>query len=228
MDNTIFESVDKYIGDLFHLQDLALKATEKSIKDNNIPQISISPNQGKFLHILALLCNASRILEIGTLAGYSTIWLARALPARGKLITLELDPKHAAVAQENIDRAGLKEKVNIRLGKAIETLPLLEKECLGPFDMIFIDADKPPYSEYFQWALRLSRPGTLIVADNVVREGKVLDEKSNDDFVNGVRRFNQMLADCTEVTASIIQTIGVKEYDGMALAVVKSPSFTKL
>jgi caffeoyl-CoA O-methyltransferase len=228
MDKTIFESVDNYIGDLFHLQDTALKATEKSIKENAIPQISISPNQGKFLHILALLCGASRILEIGTLAGYSTIWLARALPPNGKLITLELDPKHAAVAQENINRAGLKEKVHIRLGKAIETLPLLEKECLGPFDMIFIDADKQPYAEYFQCALRLSRPGTLIVADNVVREGKVLNEKSNDDVINGVRRFNQMLADSTDVTASIIQTVGLKEYDGMALAVVNPAPFTKL
>src|SRR5690242_9167707 len=221
MDNTIFESVDKYISDLFHLQDEALQATEKSIKDNGIPQISISRNQGKFLQILALLCNASKILEVGTLAGYSTIWLARALPPRGKLITLELDPKHAAVAQQNIDRAGLTDKVTIRLGKAMETLPLLEKESAGPFDMIFIDADKQPYAEYFQWALRLSRPGTLIVADNVVREGKVLNEKSEDEFVKGVRRFNQMLADCKDVTASIIQTVGFKEYDGMALAVVK-------
>jgi caffeoyl-CoA O-methyltransferase len=221
MDNTLFESVDNYIGDLFHLQDEALEATEKSIKENKIPQISISPNQGKFLQLLALLCNASKILEIGTLAGYSTIWLARALPAKGKLITLELDPKHATVAQQNIDRAGLTEKVSIRLGKAMETLPLLEKESIGPFDMIFIDADKQPYAEYFQWALRLSRPGTLIVADNVVRDGKVLDEKSNDDAVNGVRCFNKMLADCSDVTGLIIQTVGLKEYDGMALAIVK-------
>lgn len=221
MDNTLFESVDKYIGDLFHLQDDALQATEKSINENDIPQISISPNQGKFLHLLALLSNASKILEVGTLAGYSTIWLARALPPKGKLITLELDPKHAAVAQKNIDRAGLTEKVTIRLGKAMETLPLLEKESIGPFDMIFIDADKQPYAEYFQWALRLSRPGTLIVADNVVRDGKVLNDKSNDDVINGVRRFNQMLADCTEVNSLIIQTVGLKEYDGMALAIVK-------
>jgi caffeoyl-CoA O-methyltransferase len=147
--------------------------------------------------------------------------MARALPADGKLITLEADPKHAAVAQKNIERAGLASQVHIKTGKALDILPQLHAEGAGPFDMIFIDADKPPYTEYFQWALRLSRPGTLIVADNVIRDGKVLDENSTEPAVNGAQRFNKMLAANTAVTATILQMVGVKEYDGMALAVVK-------
>jgi caffeoyl-CoA O-methyltransferase len=221
MDQQLFQAVDHYISDLLVPHDAALAATEQSIIDSNIPQISISPNQGKFLHMLALLRGARRILEIGTLGGYSTIWLARALPEGGKIITLELEPSHAAVAQKNIDLAGLASKTEIRIGNALKLLPQLEAEKTGPFDMIFIDADKPPYAEYFQLALRLSRRGTLIVADNVVRDGKVLDDKSNDEAVKGVRRFNQMLADCSDVNGLIIQTVGLKEYDGMALAIVK-------
>jgi len=220
MHQSLFESVDQYINALLVEEDDALRGTEVSIKDANIPQISISPNQGKFLHILAKLCNAKKILEVGTLAGYSTIWLARALPKDGSLITLEFDPKHADVAQKNITRAGLDPMVDIRVGKALETLPQIEKEGIGPFDMIFIDADKPPYTEYFQWALRLSRRGTLIIADNVIREGKVLDPNSTDEMVNGVQRFNDVLAKNTAVTATIIQTVGTKEHDGMAIAVV--------
>ena len=160
------------------------------IEKENIPPISVSPNQGKFLHILAKLCNAKRILEIGTLGAYSTIWMARALPAGGKLITLELEQHHASVAQQNIDHAGLTALVDIRVGKAIDLLPVLLAENAGPFDMIFIDADKPPYVEYFQWALKLSRPGTLIVADNVIRDGKVLDPHCTDPMVKGAQRFN--------------------------------------
>jgi caffeoyl-CoA O-methyltransferase len=184
-----------------------------------MPAISISPNQGKFLHMMALLCNAKRILEVGTLAGYSTIWMARALQDDGKLISLEYDPKHASVAQKNIDRAGLTSKVEIRVGKGLDLLPELKGE--GPFDMIFIDADKPPYAEYFQWALKLSRPGTLIIADNVIRDGKVLDATNGDEMVKGVHRFNKMLSQNKEVTATIMQMVGVKEYDGMALAIVR-------
>lgn len=221
MDNEIFESVDKYICDFFVTQDEALLAAERSLKEADMPPISISPNQGKFLHMMALLCRAKRILEVGTLAGYSTIWMARALPADGKLITLEYDPKHASVAQKNITRAGLESKVEIRVGKGLDILPQLESEGAGPFDMIFIDADKPPYTEYFQWALKLSRPGTLIIADNVIRDGKVLDPDSQDEMVKGVQRFNSFLAKSTEVTASIMQMVGVKEYDGMALAIVR-------
>jgi caffeoyl-CoA O-methyltransferase len=219
MDNKIFESVDKYICDFFVTQDDALIAAERSLDEADMPAISISPNQGKFLHMMALLCNAKRILEVGTLAGYSTIWMARALLDDGKLITLEYDPKHAGVAQKNIDRAGLASKVEIRVGKGLDLLPELKEE--GPFDMIFIDADKPPYTEYFEWALKLSRPGTLIIADNVIRDGKVLDSSSGDEMVKGVHRFNKMLSQNIEVTATIMQMVGVKEYDGMALAIVR-------
>lgn len=221
MDNQLFASVDQYIGGLFGDEDYCLKATEQYIMESGIPQISISPNQGKFLHILAKLCHAKKILEVGTLGGYSTIWMARALPEDGMLTTLEIDKKHAGVAQQNFDRCGLASKIDIRLGKAIDILPELQKEGAGPFDMIFIDADKPPYTEYFQWALKLSRPGTLIIVDNVVREGKILLEESPDEMVGGVKRFNDFLSRCPEVTATIFQTVGTKEHDGMAIAVVK-------
>lgn len=220
MNQEFFESVDQYINDLLVEEDEALIATEISIKEASIPQISISPNQGKFLQILARLCNAKKILEVGTLAGYSTIWLARALPKDGRLITLEFEPRHAIVAERNISRAGLDGIVEIRVGKALDSLPAIEKEGLGPFDMIFIDADKSPYTEYFEWALKLSRKGTLIVADNVIREGKVLDPNSTDEMVKGVQRFNTALAKNTAVTATIIQTVGTKEHDGMAIAIV--------
>jgi len=221
MDLKIFGAVDEYITGLFEQEDSSLTAIEQSIKESNIPPISISPNQGKFLQMLARLCHAKKILEIGTLAGYSTIWLARALPKDGKLITLEYEPLHARVSQKNIDRAGLSSIVEIRVGKGIDLLPKLVEEGAGPFDMIFIDADKPPYKEYFDWSLKLSRPGTLIVADNVIREGKVLHDKSPDEMVAGVKRFNAALAVNPAVTATIIQTIGAKEHDGMALAIVK-------
>ncbi|MEP7108104.1 MAG: O-methyltransferase [Ferruginibacter sp.] len=221
MNKELFGAVDQYISDLFDEDDSILSATEQSITEYNIPSISISPNQGKFLQMLARLCHSSKILEIGTLAGYSTIWLARALPSNGRLITLEYEPLHAEVAQRNITRAGLDQIVEIRIGKAIELLPRLVEEGSGPFDMIFIDADKPPYKEYFDWALKLSRPGTLIVADNVIREGKVLDVNNADEMVAGVKRFNEALAVNRAVTATIIQTVGSKEHDGMALAIVK-------
>lgn len=221
MDNKTFESVDKYICDFFVPQDEALLAAERSLSEADMPAISISPNQGKFLHMLALLCKAKKILEVGTLAGYSTIWMARALPTDGKLITLEYESKHAAVAKKNIERAGLSSKVDIRVGKGLDLLPKLVEENAGPFDMIFIDADKLPYAEYFQLALKLSRPGTLIIADNVIRDGKVLDPASGDEMVKGVQRFNKILSQTNEVTATILQMVGVKEYDGMALAIVK-------
>jgi predicted O-methyltransferase YrrM len=221
MNNQLFESVDHYISNLLAPEDEALIAATQSLEAAGMPAISISPNQGKFLQLLALLCKAKNILELGTLAGYSTIWMARALPADGQLITIEADPQHAAVAEKNIVRAGLASHVQIKTGKALDILPQLLHEGAGPFDMIFIDADKPPYAEYFEWALRLSRPGTLIVADNVIRDGKVLDENSTEPAVNGAQRFNKMLAANTAVTATILQMVGVKEYDGMALAVVK-------
>ena len=220
MNNEIFESVDHYISNLLGHEDDALIAATRSLKEAGMPAISISPNQGKFLQVLALLCNAKNILELGTLAGYSTIWMARALPKDGKLITLEFDPKHAAVAQKNIERAGVAGQVQIKTGKALDILPQLHAEGAGPFDMIFIDADKPPYAEYFEWALKLARPGTLIVVDNVIRDGKVLNENSTDAAVNGAQRFNKVLGASSAVTATILQMVGVKEYDGMAIAVV--------
>lgn len=218
MHKEIFGEVDSYISNLLNQPDEALEAVEKSIIDNDIPQISISPNQGKFLHILAKLCGAKKILELGTLGGYSTIWFGRALPKGGKLITLEYSQHHANVAQQNIERAGLGDKVEIMVGKALDTLPTLTEEA--PFDLIFIDADKQPYAEYFEWALKLSRPGTLIIADNVIRDGKILDPNSDDEMVQGVQRFNNLLAKTTNVTATILQTVGVKDHDGMALAIV--------
>jgi caffeoyl-CoA O-methyltransferase len=217
----LFGQVDDYIRDLVGKEDDALKAAAHSVVDHGIPPIAVSVNQGKFLHVMALAVRAKKILEIGTLAGYSTIWMARALPADGKLISLEYDPKHADVARANIDRAGLSNKVEVRVGKAIDSLPVLEKEKAGPFDMIFIDADKPPYKEYYEWAIRLSRPGTLIIADNVIREGKVLDPKSEDDMVQGVQRFNQAMAANAATIGTIVQNVGAKVHDGMAIMVVQ-------
>jgi caffeoyl-CoA O-methyltransferase len=220
INHELFGKVDTYISDLVGHEDEVLKATVKSIEDSGIPQISVSANQGKFLQVMARVCGAKKILEIGTLAGYSTIWMARALPQNGKLITLEFDPKHAAVAKKNIHHAGLDSKVEIRVGKAIELLPILVSEKAGPFDMIFIDADKPPYAAYFEWALKLSRSGTLIIADNVIREGKVMETNHQDEMVTGAKRFNDALAANHSVTATIIQTVGAKDHDGMAIAVV--------
>ena len=221
MDMGIFGMVDDYISGLLHMEDEALIAAEEEIKKADIPQISVSPNQGKFLNFLAKLTKANSILEIGTLGGYSTIWMARALPEGGKLISLEIDPRHVAVATKNLQQAGVDHLVEIRLGKAIELLPQLYKEEEGPFDMIFIDADKPPYAEYFEWALKLSHPGTLIIADNVIREGKVLDADTHDEMVRGAQRFNTLLSKTKAVESVIIQTVGAKEHDGMALALVK-------
>jgi caffeoyl-CoA O-methyltransferase len=221
MDQEVFKMVDLYISDLFNPQDDALVAAELSHKQEGIPHINVSPNLGKFLYLLVKLTNAKKILELGTLAGYSTIWMAKALPENGRLISLEIDPRHADIARKNISRSGLSEKTEIRVGKAIDLLPDLVKENAGPFDMIFIDADKPPYSEYFEWSLKLSRPGTLIIADNVIRDGKVLDPNQHDPMVKGAQRFNKALAAHKGVDATILQTIGVKEYDGMAIAIVK-------
>jgi caffeoyl-CoA O-methyltransferase len=220
MDTQIFEKVDDYIRDLVGIEDDALKAADHSIKESNIPPISVSANQGKFLQVMAKACGARKILEIGTLVGYSTIWMARALPKGGKLISLEFEPLHAKVARNNVERAGLSNVVDIRVGKALDLLPQIHSDSEGPFDMIFIDADKTPYKEYFEWALKLSRSGTLIIADNVIRDGKVLDANSDDEMVQGARRFNSFLATVPQVTATIIQTVGSKMHDGMALAVV--------
>ena len=213
-------TVDQYIENLFTPPDPLLDAALKSSVAAGLPAIQVSPAQGKLLHLLARAHGARRILEIGTLGGYSTIWLGRALQPDGNLITLEVDPRHAEVARTNIARAGLAGLVELRLGPALETLPTLVTEGKGPFDLIFIDADKPGYSDYLGWALRLVRPGSLIIADNVVRTGKITDASSNDANVQGIRRFNKLLAAEPRVSATIIQTVGSKGYDGFAMAVV--------
>ncbi|MFC6101962.1 O-methyltransferase [Olivibacter domesticus] len=220
MDNELFTLVDNYISKLVAVEDDVLQGVNTSIEQADMPQISVSASQGKFLQLLAKLTQARKILELGTLAGYSTIWLARALPNNGKLITIEYSEKHAQVALTNIKKANLQEIVDIRVGRALDILPQIEKKNEGPFDLIFIDADKPPYLEYFDWAIKLARPGTLIIADNVIREGKVLDAKNADERVKGVQRLNESLSKDTRVFSTIIQTVGTKEHDGMILAIV--------
>jgi predicted O-methyltransferase YrrM len=213
--------VDQYINNLFAQHDPALDSALKASAAAGLPPIQVSPNQGKLLAILAQSIQARKILEIGVLGGYSTIWLARALAPGGKIISLEVDPKHAAVARANLDRAGLNGTVELRLGPAIETLPKLLNEGLGPFDLVFIDADKPSTAAYFKWALKLCHPGSLIITDNVVRDGAVTDPSSRDPNVQGIRRFNAALAAEPRVSATVVQTVGSKGYDGFAIAVVK-------
>lgn len=226
MSQELWSAVDHYIGGLLVPSDPALDAALAASTEAGLPAINVAPNQGKLLHLLARLQGARSILEIGTLGGYSTIWLARALPPDGRLITLEANPKHAEVAGANIARAGLDAVVEIRLGQASDSLSKLETEGRGPFDLIFIDADKPGYPNYFVRALRLSRRGTLIIADNVVRKGAVADAASEDPMVQGVRRFTEMMAAEPRVSATAIQTVGSKGYDGLAIALVIADAVT--
>jgi predicted O-methyltransferase YrrM len=212
--------VDRYITETLLRSDPGLDAALRSSAKAGMPPINVSPPQGMLLMLLARAQGARRILEIGTLGGYSTIWLARALPAGGVLTTLELDPKHARVAAANVRRAGLSRVVEIRQGPALETLPKLEAERKGPFDLFFIDADKPSNPDYFAWALKLSRPGSVIIVDNVIRDGAVVDGRSRDPDVRGVRRLNDMIAAEPRVIATEIQTVGSKGYDGFAIALV--------
>ncbi|MDQ2753043.1 MAG: O-methyltransferase [Bacteroidota bacterium] len=221
MNQTIFEQVDHYISHLLASEDEALQNVVPTLEKEGIPQISVSANQGKFLQVLMLSCGAKRVLELGTLGGYSTIWMARALPEGGKIITVELDEHHASVAKQNMDAAGVSGNVEMRTGKALKVLSKMIADKEKPFDFIFIDADKPTYAEYFNLALQLSKRGTVIVCDNVIRDGKVLDENSTDRTIQGVQRLNQMLSKNEKVVATILQTVGVKDYDGMAIAVVK-------
>jgi predicted O-methyltransferase YrrM len=213
-------AVDDYIADLFVNPDPALDAALAASEKDGLPAIEVSPPAGKFLMLLAKIVGARKILEIGTLGGYSTIWLARALPKDGRLITLEADAKHAKVARKNVDNAGFEKIVDIRVGKALDTLPELETEYAGPFDFIFLDADKPNNPAYFEWALKLSRPGSVIVADNVVRYGALIDMESTDVNVKGVRSFLEIVSREKRVSATAIQTVGVKGHDGFAVAAV--------
>lgn len=218
-----WQQVDDYFGGLFAPAGGVLEHVLRSSDAAGLPQIQVSPLQGKLLMLLALAQRAQRVLEIGTLGGYSTLWLARAVaPTGGRIITLEIDETHATVARENFRRAGVHDCIDLRLGPALETLPRLEAEKAGPFDLVFIDADKPAAPDYFTWALRLTRPGSTIIVDNVVRDGAVADPANTDPSVRGIRRCLEMMASDPRVAASALQTVGVKGYDGFAMAVVTS------
>lgn len=220
MNPETWSAVDRYLTDLLGPADSVLDAALAASAAAGLPAINVTPSQGKLLHLLARIQKAQNILEIGTLGGYSTIWLARALPTGGRLITLEYDPRHAEVARANIVRAGLADIVELRVGRALDTLPQLAAENRGPFDLIFIDADKPSTADYFGWALKLSHVGSLIIVDNVVRKGAVIDATSDDSNVRGMRRFFGALAAEKRVSATVLQTVGSKGYDGFAFAVV--------
>ncbi len=212
--------VDRYIMDLLIPPDAALDATLEGSVAEGLPRIQVAPNQGKLLWLLARATRARAILEIGTLAGYSTIWLARALAPGGHLVTLESEPIHAEIARANIQRAGLEDIVDVRIGPALQTLPKLATEGRDPFDLVFIDADKANTPAYFTWALKLARVGALIIVDNVVRKGAVADAATRDPDVQGMRRFYEMAAADRRVDATAIQTVGSKGYDGFAIALV--------
>ncbi|MGB7844257.1 MAG: O-methyltransferase [Candidatus Acidiferrum sp.] len=220
MTQELWSAVDQYIGGLLVPNDPVLDTALQASTAAGLPNIQVSPLQAKLLQLLARLQGAHNILEIGTLGGYSAIWLARALPRRGRLLTLEADAKHAEVARGNFARAGLTGVIELRLGPALDTLPQIAVEGRAPFDLIFIDANKDNMPEYFDWALKLSRRGSVIVADNVIRDGAVVDAASKDPDIQGVRRFNERLAAEPRVSATEIQTVGMKGYDGFALAVV--------
>lgn len=210
-------AVDEYLTDRLVEDDPALAAALKDSAKAGLPPINVSPNQGKFLMLLAQAIGARRILEIGTLGGYSAIWLARALPGDGRLLSLEADPAYAEMARANLARAGLAEKVEVRVGRAQDTLPELIAEGAAPFDLIFIDADKPSTPDYYQWSVELARRGSLIVVDNVVREGRVIDAKSDSPHIQGLRRFFDLAAADSRVSGTAIQTVGAKGHDGLAI-----------
>jgi len=222
MDQNRWTAVDRYLTETLlppdHCMDEVLEANACA----GLPAIDLAPNQGKLLHLLARIQGAKRILEIGTLGGYSTIWLARALPPEGRLITLELEQKHATVARSNLQRAGVSALVDIRVGPALDALGALFSEQTTPFDLIFLDADKPNNPNYLDWAIKLSRPGTLIIADNVVRDGAIIDPDNPDPHIKGTREFLEKLGRHPLLDATAVQTVGVKGYDGFAIAIVKS------
>jgi predicted O-methyltransferase YrrM len=220
MTQELWSAVDQYIDDELALTDSILAAALAANAEGGLPAIDVTAAQGKLLYMLARLANARRILEIGTLGGYSTIWMARALPADGKLITLEFDPKHAAVAKSNVERAGFSRIVDVRVGAALDSLPAIEAEKGGPFDLFFIDADKVNNPNYFEWAIKLSRRGSVIVVDNVVREGGLADATSEDAAIRASRKVTELLGSDPRVDGTVIQTVGTKGYDGFAVAMV--------
>lgn len=213
----LWSSVDRYLTKTFVPYDPVLEAALRDSREAGLPSINVTPNQGKLLALIAQVCGARRILEVGTLGGYSTIWLARALPAGGRLVTLELEPSYAAVAAVNLQRAKLSDVVEIRIGPAAESLAKLEADNAGPFDFIFIDANKECTGDYFLHALKLSRAGTVIIVDNVIRDGAVVDAGSEDPLIQGIRRFNELVAAEKRASATAIQTVGSKGYDGFAM-----------
>lgn len=221
MDNQLWQDVDGYLQAQLAEEDEALTAALRSSREAGLPPISVSALQGKFLHVLARLVGARRVLEVGSLGGYSAIWMGRALPPAGQLLSLEIEPRHAEVARANVARAGLSEKVEVRLGAALDLLPAVAQEMGdGSFDLAFIDADKSNNAAYFAWALRLVRPGGAIVVDNVVRQGRIVDDDCDDADVVGTRRLFDAMAAAPGVSASVLQTVGAKGYDGLAVAIV--------
>jgi predicted O-methyltransferase YrrM len=221
LDKETFAEVDRYLEGLFAPEDAVLSAATRAANEAGLPEIAVSVIQGKFLYLMAKLAGAKRILEVGTLAGFSTIWLGRALPEGGKLISLEFEARHAEVARSNIDRAGLTDKVTVMEGTASDSMKTLVERGEEPFDVVFLDANKDGYVDYLEWSLKLTRPGSLILADNVVRSGKVLDPPEDDSSARGAAAFNQELARDTRVEAVAFQQIGAKGHDGLAMAIVK-------
>jgi predicted O-methyltransferase YrrM len=220
MDRALWTRVDDYLSRTLVPDDAVLAAALADSDAAGLPAIQVTPNQGRFLQLLARALGAGAILELGTLGGYSTLWLARGLAPGGRLVTLEAEPRHAEVARASFARAELSDVISIRVGRALDTLPKLLAEGAGPFDLVFIDADKPSLPDYFQWSLRLARPGTVIVVDNVVRDGEVADDGSADPSVQGVRRMNALIAAEPRVSATALQTVGSKGYDGFAFVLV--------
>jgi predicted O-methyltransferase YrrM len=220
MSEELWTAVDNYLVEKLIPADAALKAAREANAESKLPAIDVSPTQGKLLYLLAKIQGARRILEVGTLGGYSTIWLARALPDDGRLVTLEVEKRHAEVALQNIERAGLASRVELRLAPAAESLAALVLEKVEPFDLIFIDADKPNSPVYLEWALRLARTGTIVVVDNVIRDGQVIDASSTDESVKGTRKLFDLIASERRLEATALQTVGSKGYDGLVVAVV--------
>jgi caffeoyl-CoA O-methyltransferase len=220
-DLDLFVALDRYIDGLFAPEDAALTGALEEARAGGLPQIQVSPGQGKLLYLLARLVGARRILEVGTLGGYSAIWLARALPADGFMVTLELEPAHARVAAKSLHRAGLLEKVELIVGPALESLPTLADRGVDPFDLVFLDADKLNYANYFKSIMRMVRPGSLILADNVIRAGTVLDPQHDDPSAGAARDFNAMIAADARLEAIVLQQVGAKGHDGLAIARVK-------
>lgn len=218
----VWKEVDTYFADLLASSDAALDGALAANRKAELPAIDVTPTLGKFLELLVRITGARRILELGTLGGYSTIWLARSLPAGGSVVSLEIDPQRAEVARANLENANVIDRVDLRVGRAADELKAMIDSGCAPFDFIFIDADKAGYPEYLGWSLKLSRPGTVIVADNVVRDGKVIQPDNPDPDIRGVRRFTELLAAEPRLAATALQTVGAKGYDGFALAVVLS------